>query len=117
MRPRSDRTREKFGKVQVLRSAFAARPESKTGRVASTRTSAAESRPEDGAIQAALAGLELAYVFERSVRARVKTARLVAVLDDRCPTFPGMVLQYPGHRHVSASLGACIELLKVTRIA
>ena len=67
-------------------------------------------------IQAALKGLGLAYVFERSVRATLKAGRLVAVLEDWCPTFPGMFLYYPGHRHVPPPLRAFIESLKASRI-
>ncbi len=68
------------------------------------------------AIEAARKGLGLAYVFERSVRAALKAGRLVAVLEDWCPTFPGMSLYYPGHRHVPPPLRAFIESLRAARI-
>lgn len=68
-------------------------------------------------IQAALEGLGLAYVFERSVRETLKAGRLVAVLEDWCPTFPGMFLYYPGHRHVPPPLRAFIDSLKASRIS
>ncbi len=68
-------------------------------------------------IQAALKGLGLAYVFERSVRATLKAGRLIAVLEDWCPTFPGMFLYYPGHRLVPPALRAFIDTLKASRVA
>jgi DNA-binding transcriptional LysR family regulator len=66
-------------------------------------------------IEAAIDGLGLAYVFERSARAALKAGRLVAVLEDWCPTFSGMFLYYPGHRHVPPSLRAFIDTLKASR--
>jgi DNA-binding transcriptional LysR family regulator len=68
-------------------------------------------------IQAALEGLGLAYVFERSARALLKAGQLIAVLEDWCPTFPGMFLYYPGHRHVPPPLRAFIDTLKAAKVA
>jgi len=68
-------------------------------------------------IEAALDGLGCAYVFEGLVRAPLKAGRLVAVLEEWCPSFPGMCLYYPGHRHVPPTLRAFIETLKASRIA
>ena len=72
---------------------------------------------ESLSIQAAVQGLGLAYVFERSVSALLSEGRLVAVLQDWCPTFPGMFLYYPGHRHIPLPLRAFIDALKTSRIA
>ncbi|UZE47362.1 LysR family transcriptional regulator [Rhodopseudomonas sp. P2A-2r] len=63
-------------------------------------------------IEAAEAGLGIAYAPERSVRPLLESGRLVSVLDDWCPTIPGLFLYYPGHRHVPPGLRAFIDVLK-----
>ena len=68
-------------------------------------------------IEAVIDGLGLAYVFEHSVRAALKAGRLVAVLEDWCPTFPGMALYYPGNRYMPPPLRAFIDTLKASPIA
>lgn len=65
-------------------------------------------------VEAAVADLGIAYVPERAVRARLDDRRLVTVLEDWCPSIPGLCLYYPGHRHVPAGLRAFIEVLKDT---
>jgi DNA-binding transcriptional LysR family regulator len=65
-------------------------------------------------VEAAIEGLGIAYVPERAVRACLDDGRLVTVLDDWCPSIPGLCLYYPGHRHVPAGLRAFIEVLKET---
>jgi DNA-binding transcriptional LysR family regulator len=66
-------------------------------------------------IEAALAGLGVAYVFESSVRDALKARRLTSVLDDWCPSFPGAFLYYPGNRNVPAALRAFVDTLKLSR--
>jgi DNA-binding transcriptional LysR family regulator len=63
-------------------------------------------------VEAALAGLGLAYVLESSVADHLAAGRLVRVLEDWTPTFPGLRLYYPGHRHVPAGLRALIEVVR-----
>jgi DNA-binding transcriptional LysR family regulator len=63
-------------------------------------------------IEAATAGLGIAYAVERSVRPLLDSGRLVSVLDDWCPQIPGLFLYYPGHRHVPSGLRAFIDVLK-----
>lgn len=65
-------------------------------------------------VDAAADGLGIAYVSERSARARLADGSLLPVLDDWCPPIPGLCLYYSGHRHVSAGLRAFIDLLKET---
>ncbi|WGF87186.1 LysR family transcriptional regulator [Marinivivus vitaminiproducens] len=63
-------------------------------------------------VEAALGGVGLAYVFESMVREHLADGRLVAVLEDWCPPFPGLYLYYPGRRHVPAALRAFIDVIK-----
>jgi DNA-binding transcriptional LysR family regulator len=63
-------------------------------------------------IEAALAGLGVAYVFESSVRDALKARRLTSVLDEWCPAFPGAFLYYPGNRNVPQALRALVDLVK-----
>jgi len=62
--------------------------------------------------EAAQQGLGIAYVPETAVRDSLKNGQLVAVLEDWCPTIPGLFLYYSGHRHVPAGLRAFIDLIK-----
>ncbi len=62
--------------------------------------------------EAAIAGLGIAYVPERSARPYLDDGRLVTVLEDWCPSIPGLFLYYPGRRHVPSALRAFIEVLR-----
>ncbi|MBK1698828.1 LysR family transcriptional regulator [Rhodovibrio salinarum] len=66
-------------------------------------------------IDAAARGLGIAYVPETAAGDLLATNRLVAVLEDWCPPFSGLMLYYPGHRHVPAALRALIDVLKERR--
>jgi DNA-binding transcriptional LysR family regulator len=46
-------------------------------------------------LRSALAGLGLACVFEDQVREHIAEGRLIRVLADWCPPFPGYHLYYP----------------------
>lgn len=63
-------------------------------------------------IEAALEGAGLAYVNEWSVSHEISSGRLVRVLEDWTPPFPGLALYYPGHRHVPAGLRAFIGIIR-----
>lgn len=63
-------------------------------------------------LEAALAGVGLAYLTEWDVSAAVADGRLVRVLDDWTAPFPGLAIYYPGHRHVPAGLRAFIDFAK-----
>ncbi|GFE97462.1 MULTISPECIES: LysR family transcriptional regulator [unclassified Gluconobacter] len=52
-------------------------------------------------IKSALDGLGIAYLPEDAVQAYIKSGRLVRVLEDWCPTFPGYHLYYPSRKHSS----------------
>lgn len=54
--------------------------------------------------KAALGGLGIAYIPERIVEADLASGALQLLLDEWCPSYPGLCLYYPGHRLVSARL-------------
>ena len=60
------------------------------------------------------AGVGLGYMLEEDVAADVAAGRLVQVLDDWCPTFPGYHLYYPS-RQATPALKALIEALRRKR--
>lgn len=62
--------------------------------------------------EAALLGLGIAYLSDRTAAPHIAEGRLAIVLDDWCPWIPGLFLYYPGHRHVPAGLRAFIDVLK-----
>lgn len=67
-------------------------------------------------IEAAVAGAGLAYVNEWSVRGEIASGRLVRLLGDWTPPYPGLRLYYPGRRHVPAGLRAFIGLIRARRL-
>ncbi|HWT99482.1 MAG TPA: LysR family transcriptional regulator [Terriglobales bacterium] len=62
--------------------------------------------------EAALAGFGLAYLSTWWAEQDVAAGRLVQMLDDWTPGFPGLCLYYPGRRHVPAGLRALIDLIR-----
>lgn len=62
--------------------------------------------------EAALAGFGLAYLSTWWAEKDVAAGRLVQMLDDWTPGFPGLSLYYPGRRHVPAGLRALIDLIR-----
>jgi DNA-binding transcriptional LysR family regulator len=63
-------------------------------------------------IEAALQGAGLAWTSAYAVAPHVAAGRLVSVLEDWSPPFPGLYLYYPGHRHVPAGLRAFIGVVR-----
>lgn len=63
-------------------------------------------------LEAAAAGLGLAYVSDRSAMPFIERGALVTLLDDWCPPIPGMFLYYSGRRHVPPGLRAFVEMLR-----
>ncbi|MBV6826340.1 LysR family transcriptional regulator [Pseudomonas sp. PD9R] len=63
----------------------------------------------------ALQGVGLAYIFEDMAKAYIADGRLIQVLADWCPFYPGLHLYYPSRRHVPAALKAFIECVRADR--
>jgi DNA-binding transcriptional LysR family regulator len=67
-------------------------------------------------LQPALDGIGLAYVFADQVRDYVAQSRLISVLDDWCPYYPGFYLYYPSRRQMPAASRAFIDYIRENRI-
>ncbi len=63
-------------------------------------------------IEAAVQGVGLAWTGEFAVAPDIAAGRLIRVLEDWTPPYPGLRLYYPGHRHVPAGLRALIEVIR-----
>jgi DNA-binding transcriptional LysR family regulator len=63
-------------------------------------------------IDGALAGLGLACLPEDELEGLITAGRLVRVLQDWCPPFPGYHLYYPSRRQVSPAFGLLVEALR-----
>lgn len=61
---------------------------------------------------AARAGIGLAYVTEWQVAGDLAAGRLVRVLEEWTPPFPGLCLYYSGRRHLPAGLRALVDLVR-----
>ena len=60
-------------------------------------------------IEAALEGIGLAYTFAPLVLPHLQSGRLIRVLDDHSPTFPGFYLYYPSRRQQPPKLKAFVD--------
>ena len=63
-------------------------------------------------LNAALAGLGLAYVPEDLAQPHVAAGRLKRVLEDWCAPFPGYHLYYPSRRHSSPAFALLVDALR-----
>lgn len=66
----------------------------------------------DLAIEAALAGLGLLYMFEDWLRPHLDSGALVPVLEPWWPAFAGPYLYYPGRRYLPSPLRALVDFVK-----
>ncbi|MBO9545785.1 LysR family transcriptional regulator [Caulobacter sp.] len=63
-------------------------------------------------LTAALAGQGLAYLSEPSTAQHIAAGRLVAVLEDWSPAYPGLCLYYPSGRNIPARLRTFIDFIR-----
>ena len=63
-------------------------------------------------LEAAIAGFGLAYLPEDLVQPHVAAGRLVRLLDDWSPPFPGYHLYYPSRRQLSPAFALLVEALR-----
>jgi len=64
-------------------------------------------------IQAVLDGVGIGTAMEETLTGPIAEGRLVQVLKDWCPSFPGYFLYYPSRRNQPAALTALINTLRV----
>ena len=67
----------------------------------------------DLVIQAVLDGVGIGTAMEDSLKGLIAEGRLVQVLRDWCPSFPGYFLYYPSRRNQPAALAALIDTLRI----
>jgi DNA-binding transcriptional LysR family regulator len=63
-------------------------------------------------LDAALAGFGLAYVPEDMVQAHIADGRLIRVLEDWCPPYPGYHLYYPSRRQPTPAFVLLVNALR-----
>lgn len=63
-------------------------------------------------LNAALAGMGLAYLPEDTVEPFLAKRRLVRVLDDWCPPFPGYHLYYPSRRQPTPAFALLVDAMR-----
>jgi DNA-binding transcriptional LysR family regulator len=66
-------------------------------------------------LDAALAGFGLAYMPEEMARPHIESGRLVPVLKEWWPTFPGLHIFYASRRQASPALSLIVEALRYHR--
>ncbi len=64
------------------------------------------------ALKAALGGLGIAYLPEDRVRVDLDGGRLLRVLSDWCPSFPGYHLYYPSRRQPTPAFAMLVDALR-----
>jgi DNA-binding transcriptional LysR family regulator len=69
---------------------------------------------QDLMLDAARDGTGLAYVFEAQAQDLIAKRKLVRVLADWCPAYPGFFLYYPSRRQLPASLRAFVDFAKAS---
>jgi DNA-binding transcriptional LysR family regulator len=63
-------------------------------------------------LDAAVVGLGLAYMPEDVVSSQIGSGKLIRVLDDWCPSFPGYHLYYPSRRQTSPAFLLLVDTLR-----
>ncbi|MFJ6328882.1 LysR substrate-binding domain-containing protein [Rhizobium sp. NPDC092011] len=63
-------------------------------------------------MQAALDGAGVAFAFEGQVAELIDQGRLVRVLEEWCPYYPGFYLYYPSRRQLPMTLRAFVDFAR-----
>jgi DNA-binding transcriptional LysR family regulator len=63
-------------------------------------------------LDAALAGLGLAYLPENEVQEHLSTGRLIRVLADWCPSYSGYHIYYPSRRQPTSAFTLLLNSLQ-----
>jgi len=63
-------------------------------------------------LAAALDGVGVTFLPESLVAPHLQAGRLVSVMEDWCPSFPGLHAYYPSRRHSSRALGLVVDALR-----
>lgn len=66
-------------------------------------------------LNSTLDGLGLAYMPEDQVLPYIADGRLIRVLEDWCPYFPGYHIYYPNRRHTSPAFALLVDALRYPR--
>ena len=66
-------------------------------------------------IQSTLSGIGIGMAMYESLAGLIAEGRLIQVLDDWCPTFPGYFLYYPSRQNQPAALVALINTLRLSK--
>ncbi len=69
----------------------------------------------DLVIRAVLDGVGIGTAMEETLRDLIAEGRLIQVLKDWCPSFPGYFLYYPSRRNQPAALAALIDTLRLSK--
>jgi DNA-binding transcriptional LysR family regulator len=59
-----------------------------------------------------LEGTGIGYIFEQDILPDIEAGRVIRVLADWTPPYPGLCLYYPGRRNLSAGVKAFLELAR-----
>src|SRR5580692_994325 len=68
----------------------------------------------DLVIQAVMDGVGIGTAMEDTLAEMIAKGRLIQVLTDWCPPFPGYFLYYPSRRHQPAALSALVSTLRLS---
>jgi DNA-binding transcriptional LysR family regulator len=63
-------------------------------------------------LQAALSGAGLGFLPEELVGEHVRAGRLLSVMEDWCPNYPGYHLYYPIRRQASPAFALVVEAVR-----
>jgi DNA-binding transcriptional LysR family regulator len=63
-------------------------------------------------LNAAIDGYGLGFIPEGLAKSDIEAGRVVQVLDDWCPAYPGYHLYYPSRRQPSAAFRVVLEALR-----